>query len=127
LEPRHLQQDWWKRQGGKLVDASDIPADAKLIADTDKDWPNDLNACHEFEEKLDEKQRKEYARFLNEGYGMIGMNLSDGFLLLHATAEQRCRAFVATMEARSVASGLKSDNADGVSSPNQSAMEGTKP
>jgi hypothetical protein len=75
------------------------------------DYPNDLDACHEMEKLLHESQFDDYCTKLwhitNTGTGeVVGQ-----FELICATAEQRCRAFVATMEARSVGDGSQSDGA----------------
>jgi hypothetical protein len=65
------------------------------------DYPNDLNACHKFEETLTPSQRRIYN---DELHGLVIVNCEPGdsqmFACVHATAKQRCRAFVATMEAK---------------------------
>jgi hypothetical protein len=58
-------------------------------------WPNDLNACHEMECSMNFEQVKRYAHHLSllserdEGTGLLGV--------WHATARQRCEAFVLAM------------------------------
>lgn len=67
------------------------------------DFPNDLNACAEFEKGLSEDQQLAYTKELSmltrNGWAIFGNHIMTLFPLLHATAEQRCRAFIATMEA----------------------------
>jgi hypothetical protein len=61
------------------------------------DYCNDLNACYEFEELLKGVERNRYYDALLEQ--RTESNPSDvAFGIAHATAEQRCRAFVATMK-----------------------------
>lgn len=61
-------------------------------------WPKDLNACAEFEKGLTENQRYDYiALVLGKSWGDVWTS-ADAFNLCHATAEQRCRAFIAVME-----------------------------
>lgn len=60
------------------------------------DYPNDLNACHKFEETLTEKQKEGYARRLS--CECDPKRVGFDWWAVFATAEQRCRAFVATME-----------------------------
>ena len=65
-------------------------------------YPYDLNACHEMEKILNEDQREIYAQILT------GMSLCDregttdwgGVFaeVAHATATQRCDAFLKTLE-----------------------------
>jgi hypothetical protein len=60
------------------------------------DWPADLNACHEFEETLTDEDQSDYTDALalvlranwnsNNGY--------DHWMIAHATARQRCEAFL---------------------------------
>ncbi len=73
------------------------------------DYPNDLNACAEFEKTLTDHQLRIYGDQLQEILrwyivGYIEQDYRANFVKLAkiacATAEQRCRAFVATMEAR---------------------------
>lgn len=62
-------------------------------------YPSDLNACAEFEKKLtDEETVSRYAA--NLGFQLIAGAKPETkpWRMWHATAEQRCRAFVATME-----------------------------
>jgi len=69
---------------GRYLHISEIP-----------DYLNDLNACHEFEELIvgDVEKELRYLGHLNEATrdNKLGM--------FRATAEQRCKAFVLTMEA----------------------------
>ena len=72
------------------------------------DYLNDLNACHEFEKRMTEEQFQSYQHVL---YAIVygkelfdyTLDLSDALshcsMLTGATAEQRCKAFVLTMEA----------------------------
>jgi len=59
------------------------------------DYLSDLNACHEFEKLMKIEEVFLYEHFLQglseqeEGTGLLG--------IWHATAEQRCNAFVLTM------------------------------
>jgi hypothetical protein len=69
-------------------------------------YPTDLNACHEMEKRLDRNQRVTYAslltrQFLDEHYLNVMPDDLDFYVCfpaLHATAAQRCEAFVLTME-----------------------------
>lgn len=87
------------------------------------DYPNDLNACAEFEKGLKPIQRFEYANALEEALDLIpeghGLGLREhrNFAYATATAEDRCRAFVAVMEAPSDPSGTEKQLADS-SNPN---------
>lgn len=67
------------------------------------DFPSDLNACREFEEALTDNQRYDYVAYvIGKAWGDVWTS-DDAFALCHATAEQRCRAFVALhMEGSSV-------------------------
>jgi hypothetical protein len=102
LEPRHLTQDWWKRQGGVLVEPSQIPDDAEKSADTDHDWPNDLNACARLRIIASANGRaKQYVDNLSvviTADSFTGDMLASDFDLIDASASQHCRAFIATME-----------------------------
>jgi hypothetical protein len=59
-------------------------------ANTDKDFPNDLNAMKMAEHFLDEKQRLAYVKNL--------LRSSDLFFLLNADSEQRADAFIKVFE-----------------------------
>lgn len=65
------------------------------------DYLNDLNACHEMEESLSESQRHDYAsklaRYFKELYP-LGYYFITDFDMIHATAPQRCEAFLKTIE-----------------------------
>lgn len=69
------------------------------------DYPNDLNACHEFEKAMFGGHRGAYFYNLGEilGQTVQPQGWYDAWILGTATAEQRCRAFVATMEVRKAA------------------------
>lgn len=54
------------------------------------DYPNDLNACHEFEKMLDEQT---YRLFI----GHLVAILKPGEFAVRATAPQRCEAFLRTI------------------------------
>ena len=68
------------------------------------DYSNDLNACAEFEKGLSKEQKEVYTCNLyrvvvnSDGRRHFPISAWMAFWLLSATAEQRCRAFVATME-----------------------------
>lgn len=68
-------------------------------------YSSDLNACHQFEEGMKYKQLEEMHVHLAEitakdlnGRGHLHRRHTAHDFLWHATAEQRCRAFVAVME-----------------------------
>ena len=59
-------------------------------------WPGDLNACAEMEDTLDDSQKDSFEY-------LLGIVIGPGrerwrWHLLHATARQRCEAFIATKE-----------------------------
>jgi len=60
------------------------------------DYLNDLNAMHEAEKTLSQKDKREYAYQLNGGYYTSG--LDDTFDIVHATAAQRAEAFLKTID-----------------------------
>jgi len=61
------------------------------------DYLNDLNACHEMEKGMTEEQLKTFHSNLSiEGHCDYRFYDSD---ICHATARQRCKAFVLTMTA----------------------------
>ncbi len=64
------------------------------------DWPHDLNACHEMEKALPEDKKMPYANALKtivrNGFGYC---TDDDFYWVHATARQRCEAFVLAFSA----------------------------
>lgn len=62
------------------------------------DYPNDLNAMAKAEEMLTDEQWDAYERKLREICSARSWYEGAGKELLHATAEQRARAFCATME-----------------------------
>lgn len=68
------------------------------------DYPNDLNACAEFEETLTPNQLWYYDHRLSEivekERPCSTFNQRQDYLW-HATAKQRCRAFVKVMEGKS--------------------------
>ena len=59
------------------------------------DYLSDLNACHEFEKQVPESKELEYTDALS----CLVSHKSGYDNLWRATAEQRCKAFVLTMEA----------------------------
>ena len=70
-------------------------------------FPNDLNACHEFEETLGIEAKWRYGKELRRLTGNLGprggefeMNTLGCFHLGHATARQRCLALLATLETK---------------------------
>lgn len=66
-------------------------------------FPNDLNACHAFEKGMTDDQRVRYRiRLMFNSDGPKAVFRTVEAALCHATAEQRCRAYVKTMEATSV-------------------------
>jgi hypothetical protein len=85
------------------------------------DYPSDLNACHEFEEQF----RNDCAIWMDYMALLVGKpwhfawEADEVWGAVHATAEQRCRAFVATMEASSVREGTEKQ----VSSPSSSKSD----
>jgi hypothetical protein len=59
------------------------------------DFPADLNACHEMEKALSSVERFEFARELNDITGAGWVDEADNlFIVAHATAAQRCEAFL---------------------------------
>ena len=64
-------------------------------------WPEDLNACHEMEKALDDGGL--WHGYLNCLWDVVcpqfnqmnGLNTAVGLLLVHASARQRCLAFLA--------------------------------
>lgn len=68
------------------------------------DYPNDLNACAKFEKGLSKEQKEVYTCNLyrvvvnSNGRRHFPISAWMAFWLLSATSEQRCRAFVATMD-----------------------------
>lgn len=67
------------------------------------DYPNDLNACAEFEKTLSWEQGVRYRialAFNSDGRNAVFPSVEAA--LCHATAEQRCRAFVTTLEGPSL-------------------------
>jgi hypothetical protein len=73
-------------------------ANPKIIPD----YCNDLNACHEFEKLLtiDQCDQFDYFLFLENNKPEHAWPEAASLYEFHATAEQRCRAFVATMEGK---------------------------
>lgn len=60
------------------------------------DYLNDLNACHEFEKTLTDPLRKKYQSVLiAEVIGWIAYD--NERISIHATAAQRCEAFLRTI------------------------------
>ena len=61
-------------------------------------YPKDLNDCHKMEESLTSEQLTEYANTLGSGFTGANRGQTDKAAATHATARQRCEAFVLTME-----------------------------
>lgn len=59
------------------------------------DYLNDLNACHDFEKGMNEDQVEAYCVTLF--HCVDKKSKEKGWLTIHATAEQRCKAFVLIM------------------------------
>lgn len=79
----HPKDTWyWMHEFGDVQPIEHLP-----------DYLNDLNACHEFEKGLGNNW-EQYEENLNDVMSPDGQ---EG-LSVHATAEQRCRAFVLTMK-----------------------------
>jgi hypothetical protein len=75
------------RPEGQLVTHNSIP-----------DYLNDLNAMHEAEKVLTEKQIRSYAFILSQVLDTSPtVDLDDQFLNIHANAAQRCEAFLKTL------------------------------
>lgn len=85
----------------------------------DNDPTLDLNACHSFEETMTDEECWIYDKRLQ--MEMMGGSERNGWLW-HACAEQRCRAFVKTMEGRSVGDGNAKQGA-ALDSPKSSSLE----
>ncbi len=69
------------------------------------DYPTDLNACAAFEATLNERQQSNYYMEIydmveveSDEYGWIAA--SDGFKITHASARQRCIAFLRVVAQR---------------------------
>lgn len=72
-----------------------------LIGDIVPDFPRDLNACAEFEKTLTREQGVRYRlKLAFNSDGPRKSFLTVEAALCHATAEQRCRAFVAIMKGK---------------------------
>ncbi len=71
---------WWYNPAGQIFWESELP-----------DYLNDLNAMHEAEKVLDEKQQQEYVNLLLTGDSL------NYFAEIHATATQRAEAFLRTL------------------------------
>ena len=90
------------------------------------DYLNDLNACHEFEmaihnrylEALNKREPYEkiqcaedginrYREYLSETFGEMEGDIDWEWLMVIATAEQRCKAFVLTMTEEELLCNLK--------------------
>jgi hypothetical protein len=54
------------------------------------DYPSDLNACHEFEEKIPHKQSNDYLAALSRVVDATSIYMKD---VICATALQRCEAY----------------------------------
>ena len=66
-------------------------------------YPQDLNACHEMEKVLTQKQIQDYFYNLNDVVGLVPTTSPAWikewavFALCHATPRQRCEAFLRTL------------------------------
>lgn len=60
------------------------------------DYLNDLNACHEMEKMLTKDQWQRYTSLLNSDLRAAGQGIMQA--ICHATAAQRCEAFLKTLE-----------------------------
>jgi hypothetical protein len=99
-------ESWWNRpNGGHACERAELP-----------DYGDDLNACHEMEKTLNAVQQIRYAKLLHKPHDSQRHYLHAEFDVLHATAEQRCLAFLevintdrlAELTALSVKRGLSS-------------------
>jgi hypothetical protein len=63
------------------------------------DYLNDLNAMHEAEKVLNEKEQRDYVfrLLLKLVAGSVTNNLNDHFIFIQATATQRAEAFLKTL------------------------------
>lgn len=61
-------------------------------------YPSSLDAMHEAEKVLNAEQQLEYARLLHELFRGQRHYLHIDFDVLHATAAQRCRAFLTIID-----------------------------
>ena len=65
-------------------------------------YPEDLNACHEFEKELTEEQWRGYIfallNLMKLDIALDDYTLAQHFSFVHATARQRCEAFIKVME-----------------------------
>lgn len=61
------------------------------------DYPNDLNACHEMENHLTEQQKIGYYHNLSLWREDTGEPTENLYEVVHATAAQRCEAFLKTI------------------------------
>lgn len=82
---------WWEHpEHGRYKPDGVIRGCPYYITDV-PDYLSDLNACHGFEKRLNLDQRVKYLKHLGWKVG------SWQWVATHATAEQRCKAFVLTM------------------------------
>ena len=86
---------WHSRSKGKIK-VWDNGLDYVFYDSDLPDYLNDLNAMHEAEKTLSQKDKREYAYQLNGGYYTSG--LDDAFDIVHATAVQRAEAFLKTID-----------------------------
>jgi hypothetical protein len=88
---------WWTDPQGYQVSWGGSKLDA-LEPVTGTDFLNDLNAMHEAEETLMEKQIRSYAFTLAQALDTSpNVDLNDQFLNIHATAAQRAEVFLRTL------------------------------
>ena len=94
LRWKNIRVDW---------DYFDYQDDTGLVATNEigytlplPDYPRDLNACFEMEETLDDSQKDSFEYVLGIVIGPSRERWR--WHLLHATARQRCEAFIAVKE-----------------------------
>ena len=85
----------WKSRGQWARKTTDDQNKLVSLRSNVPEYPNDLNAMHEAEKTLSQKDKREYAYQLNGGYYTSG--LDDTFDIVHATAAQRAEAFLRTI------------------------------
>lgn len=111
-----VNQHAWSKSPGDVPCIGFIPQCENCFIKTDEgganepctmvdtpDYPHDLNACSEFEKMLKVEQVSDY--FVRLRAIVTNNSARVEYQVWHATAEQRCHAFVATMEGKSVQKG----------------------
>tara|TARA_R110000850_G_C9996151_1_gene468168 strand:+ start:7760 stop:8113 length:354 start_codon:yes stop_codon:yes gene_type:complete len=84
---------WERPDGSCLMIRWWCNKDEHNAFDPTPDYLNDLNACHEMEMSLNKHLRYEFRRTLSSAD-----NSGPSELLCHATAAQRCEAFLKTLD-----------------------------